>query len=354
LAQCRISDVAIRGVVCVVPGAPHDIEEFGDAFDPHEVEKIKKTVGLSSVHRVRAGQTTGDLAIEAANILIADMAWERDSIDGIILVTQTPDYTCPATACVVHGKLGLKTGAFAFDVNQGCSGYVYGLWLAVQTVSSGAAKRMILLGGDTPSRFISPLDKSVAMLFGDAGTATALEFEPLAPPLSFVLGSDGTGYENLFIPAGGFRSRPSVQSFERAVGIDGNLRSPMDLYMEGLAIFNFTLQRVPTLVKETLQFHGWEIPDVDGFLFHQANGFILKTLANKLPLDRVPTNISKYGNSSVSSIPLLLADDWSKRVQSEQPQNLLLSGFGIGYSWAAAAITISNLKTAKVVQAQEP
>ncbi len=355
MARCRISNVAIRGVVCAVPGEPHNVEEFGGAFDPGEVQKIKATVGLREVYRVQSGQTAGDLCTEAANALLDDLGWAKDSVDGLIVITQCPDYVCPATACAIHGKLGLSPSTFAYDVNLGCSGYVYGLWMASQAVASGVAKRVLLLAGDTLSRVLSPEDKSVAMLFGDAGTATALEFDASASVMSYVLGSDGAGYENLIIPAGGFRMRPINEAFVRTKGKDGAVRSPMDLYMDGFAIFNFTLQRVGPLVKDTLALHGWVTEQVDGFLFHQANGFMLNTLMRKLklPVDRVPINIGKYGNTSISSIPLLLADDFSARLRGDAPQHLLLAAFGIGYSWAAMAGALFGVKTAKVISVEE-
>jgi 3-oxoacyl-[acyl-carrier-protein] synthase-3 len=354
MAQCRISNAAIRGVVCAVPGEPHNVEEFGGAFDPVEVQKIKGAVGLRQVYRVQPNQTAGDLCTEAANALLDDLEWDRDSVDGLIMVTQCPDYVCPATACVVHGKLGLSPSTFAYDVNLGCSGYVYGLWMASQAVASGTAKRVLLLAGDTLSRVLSPDDKSVAMLFGDAGTATALEFDTSASIMSYIMGSDGAGYESLIIPAGGFRKRPTPETFVRSKGEDGAMRSPMDLYMDGLSIFNFTLQHVGPLVRDTLSLHGWKTEQVDGFLFHQANGFMLKTLMKKLklPADRIPINIGKYGNTSVSSIPLLLADDFSARLGGDTPQHLLLAAFGIGYSWAAVATTLSGLKVARVISSQ--
>jgi len=271
------------------------------------------------------------------------------------MVTQSPDYFCPATACVAHAKLGLSTSCFAYDVNIGCSGYVYGIWMAVQAIASGSADRVILLAGDTSSRTLSPEDKSVAMLFGDAGTATAFERCPEASPISFTLCTDGTGYQNLIVPAGAFRMRPSPEAYLRVKGDDGNVRSPMDLYMDGLAIFNFTLQRVAPLVCDTLKLHGWTIDEVSSFVFHQANGFILKALAKKmrLPQDKVPINIGSYGNTSLSSIPLVLADLLSEEICSDRPQNLLLAGFGVGYSWAAAALSISGLSAAEVFRVQE-
>lgn len=355
MAKCVIRDVAVRGIVCAVPGEPIPVEHFGASFEPQEVEKIKAIVGLKQVFRVRDGQTAGDLCVEAAQRLLDELGWTRDSVGGVLMVTQSPDYFCPATACVAHSKLGLNASCFAYDVNLGCSGYVYGMWMAAQAIASGTAGRILLLAGDTSSRTLSPEDKSVAMLFGDAGTATALELDPGASPLSFVLGTDGSGYQNLMVPAGAYRMRATPEAYVRTKGVDGNVRSPMDLYMDGLSIFNFTLQRVAPLVRETLELQGWDAADVDAFVFHQANTFMLKALAKKLkiPEDRVPINIGTYGNTSMSSIPLLLTDKLSEQICGSQPQNLVLAGFGIGYSWAAVAASLSGLKVAKVLKVKE-
>jgi 3-oxoacyl-[acyl-carrier-protein] synthase-3 len=247
--------------------------------------------------------------------------------------------------------LGLPDRCIAFDVGMGCSGYVYGLWMASQFVAAGTCKRFLLLAGDTPTQAISSEDKSVAMLFGDAGSATALEFDAAAPDMAFVLGTDGTGAQNLVIPAGGFRQRPHPSHHERVACDDGSRRSPLELQMDGLAIFNFTLKRVPALVRDTLAQAGWETADADAYLFHQANGFILGKIAKKLGLDpeRVPLNIDRYGNTSMASVPLLLVDDVADRVQSPEGARVLMAGFGVGYSWAGAALTLRGLESARLV-----
>ena len=353
MSATTIANVAVRGVVAAVPGEPVAVASLGAGFNPDDVERVSRTVGLREVYRAPAGQTAGDLCLRAAERLLESLGWERDSVGGVIMVTQTPDHFLPATACVVHGRLGLPTTAFAFDVGMGCSGYVYGLWMASQFVANGAAARVLLLAGDTISHLLSPDDQAVAMLFGDAGSATALEFTPGAPPMHFVLGTDGRGSEDLAVPAGAFRVRPTAEHGVRVADASGNVRAPTDLYMDGLAIFNFTLQRVPAMVEATLERSGWRREDVDAFLFHQANGFILGKIAKKLqlPLDRVPVNIGTYGNTSLTSIPLLLADDVRDSVMGAEPRRLVLAGFGVGYSWAGAALTVGGLAEACVIRA---
>jgi 3-oxoacyl-[acyl-carrier-protein] synthase III len=345
----KIPGVAVRGVVCTVPGQPLAVQSLGSSFDPTEAEKVARTVGLRELYRVEPGTTAGDLCTQAARILLEELGWEPASVDGIIFVSQTPDHFLPATACVVHGALGLPDTAFAFDVGMGCSGYVYGLWMASQFVAGGA-RRVLMLAGDTVSRIISPEDKSVAMLFGDAGSATAVETDPSADPAVFTLGTDGQGSRNLIVPGGAFR-KPTESGWVREDDGTGNRRGPADLYMDGLAIFNFTLQRVPALVQSALAGRGWSKEDPDAFVFHQANGFILGKLAKKmaLPADRVPINIDRYGNTSLASIPLLLADDLGERLRAG-PMRAVLAGFGVGYSWAGAALTLGPMAVARVCQ----
>ncbi len=351
MAKTQIRGVAIRGVVCAVPGEPVKVADIGRHFGDSDVEKIAKTVGLDQVHRVAPGQTAGDLASAAAEQLLADLGWEKDSIDGVIMVTQTPDHLCPATAGIAQHRLGLPSTCLAFDVNQGCSGYVYGLYIGSNLVASGGCRRFLLLAGDTSSLGISSEDRSVAMLFGDAGSATAIEVDAEAPPISFVLGTDGSGAQNLIAPVGGWRQRPTPEALLRVEAEDGNRRAPYELYMDGLAIFNFTLQRVPPLVRDVLALHGWTADQVKSYLFHQANGFILGMMGKKLKLapGQVPVNIQRYGNTSMSSIPLLLADDLSESVTGDAPVPVVMAGFGIGYSWAAAAVEL-KLQVSRVIR----
>lgn len=353
MASTQLSRVAVRGVVGAVPGDPRPVRDFAGTFDGAEVDRMVAAVGLEVVHRAPPGQTAGDLCLGAAERLLAELGWARESVDGVVLVTQTPDHVLPATACVVHGQLGLPNTAFAFDVGLGCSGYVYGLWLAAQFVANGSARRVLLLAGDTVSHLLSPEDQSVAMLFGDAGSATAVEYDEGAEPMFFSLGTDGTGARDLVVPAGGFRQRGDGLGVRAG---DANARrAPSELYMDGLAVFNFTLARVPRLVDDVLALSGWPRESVDAYLFHQANGFILGKIARKLKLSsaQVPANIGRYGNTSVASIPLLLADGEagvSERVAGGAPTRLVLAGFGVGLSWAGAALTTHGLGCARVVR----
>lgn len=346
----RITGVALRGIVCTVPGEPIPVECIGEHLKNEDVQKISKTTGVKQLYRAGEHQTAGDLCLAAAEKLISELCWAPETIDGVIMVTQTPDYFLPATACVIHGKLGLPDTCIAFDISLGCSGYIYGLCLASQMVANRVCRRLLLLAGDTIGKAVSPYDQSVATLFGDAGSATALEAVNEDDPWSFVMGTDGQGYQSLILPAGGWRLRATPETWVRVDCADGTLRAPTDLLMDGLEVFSFSVKRVPPLIKDVLRVQGWDISTLDALLLHQANTFVINTIAKKLGLDesRVPVNLDRYGNTSMASIPLLLADDMRLMISRSEPSKLVLAGFGVGFSWAAAALTLGGINTALV------
>jgi len=348
--KTTIQQVAIRGVIGAVPGDPIPISLLPSKLTAEELQKLHDVVGLETVYRSLSGQTSGDLCVAAARRLLTELEWTPETIDAVFMVTQTPDHFLPATACIAHRQLGLKTDCLAFDIGLGCSGYVYGLWTASQFIATGSCKRVLLLAGDTISRLLSPADASVSVLFGDAGSATTLEFDSAASPIAFVGGSDGSGAGDIIVPAGAFRL-PAKEANSRVA--KGECRSLADLYMDGMSVFNFVLKRVPSLIRDVQAERHWELEDVDLYLMHQANAFILKTLAKRLKIaERLPLNIDKFGNTSVASIPLLIADVARDRVGKGRKAKTVMAGFGVGYSWAAAATEIGNLNIARVIQVE--
>ena len=327
-----ISDaLRVAGVVACIPKRRIDNAFFAAQFGEAAVNDVVKMIGVESRYWVDDATTTADLCHEAANNLIDRLNWSRESIDGIVFVTQTPDYRLPATACALQARLGLSSSCAAFDVNLGCSGYVYGLWLASALLKSGC-NRILLLVGDTSSKLIDMGDRSTAMLFGDAGTATAIEIGTESNRASFVLGTDGKGERNLIVPQGGYRPWK---------GDDPRLRdkNPTCVFMDGGEIFNFSLRAVPGLIQDALTLHGTERESVDAFLLHQANLFMLKHIGKKakIPAEKMPINIDAYGNTSSASIPLLLTTHCKQRM-SAGSSRYLLAGFGVGYSWGAAIL----------------
>ena len=338
----KVSGVALKGVVCAVPGEPIGNDKFAKVFGEKAVGEIIKMIGVQTRYWAAPNQTTADLCFVAAERLLARLEWSADSIDALIFVTQTPDHFLPASACLLHARLGLATDCQAIDVNLGCSGYVYGLWLASSLVQSGC-NRVLLLAGDTISRLIDPTDRGTAVLFGDAGSATAIEADQTAGSVYFRLGTDGAGALALRVPEGGFRSADP----DRPVTLD-----PRRLHMDGGEVFAFTLRVVPALIQNILDDAGLGPGAVDTYLLHQANQFMIKHIGKRIGADapRLPINIQRYGNTSSATLPLLLADDMAARLQGTAAR-LLLAGFGVGLSWGAMLGDIGPLHCAEVVSA---
>lgn len=331
----RVDGVALRGVVSAVPGAPVLNDTFDARFGADAVAEVAKMTGVEARHFAADGQTATDLCLASARRLIEALDWAPETVDGLIFVSQTPDQRMPAGALILHGALGLSSNCVAFDVGLGCSGYVYGLWLASVMVQSGR-RRVILCAGDISSRFLGPDDRGTAMLFGDAGTATALEASADAAPMHFVLGSDGGGADAIVVRGGGFRDPSAGERLE----------------MKGPEVFAFTLRVVPQLVRDAAEAAGVELEAVDAFAFHQANRFIIQNLTRKLklPPEVAPVNIDRFGNTSMSSIPLLMTTDLSARLTGERTR-LLAAGFGVGLSWGAAVLDLQPLAVAETLAA---
>lgn len=344
MSKVRLDNVRLKGVASAVPAQVRTLEDDKKIFDEAEVNKISASTGVTRRHIVSPGVCTSDLCLAAAEHLLAGSGWGNGSIDVLVFVSQTPDYVLPATSCSLHSRLKLSKNCAAFDVNLGCSGYIYGLWLASSLLASGGGKRALVLVGDTSSRLASSADRSVALLFGDAGTATILELDTAAPPLHFVLGTDGTGQDNLIVPAGAFRNQHSEVTSIRRERENGNFRSDEELHMNGAEIFAFTLNEVPGMINSVLEEAGWDKTEVDAFVMHQANKFMLEHLAKrmKLPAEKVILTMGEYGNTSSASIPLSMTHALSGRL-AQGEMRLVLAGFGVGYSWGALAVTAANL-----------
>ena len=337
-----IAQMAIRGMVSAVPGRCISNAAFEPQFGAAAVADIAKMTGVQSRRHTNSQQTAADLCQAAANTLLDELGWERQSVDAVIFISQTPDYRLPASACQLQHQLGLRPSCAAFDVNLGCSGYVYGLWLAGKLLDGVALRRVLLLVGDTISKIVNPADRATALLFGDAGSATALEFDAAAPMSHFVLGSDGAGARNLIIPQGG--ARVYLDDDARLAAAD-----PRCLYMDGAEVFNFTLSHVAPLVTQLLAFAGVSKEAVDLFAFHQANSFMLRHIIKKLKLDplKAPLNMERYGNTSCASIPLLITD---AATACRWDGQVAMIGFGVGYSWAAALLNLGSMQVNALIE----
>tara|TARA_Y100000768_G_scaffold386846_1_gene376281 strand:+ start:7508 stop:8578 length:1071 start_codon:yes stop_codon:yes gene_type:complete len=352
VGMSSFQNVKISAVATTVPSKvmciDDEIEQYGGS--ENQIKRIKKSIGLDKRHVVEKGQTTLDLAVHSAKGLIDGEKLSKEDIDGLIFVTQTPDHQQPSNAAIAHGKLGLSNHVSSFDINLGCSGYVYGLWMAHMMISSGGHKKVLLLAGDTLSQTVNSRDRATAPLFGDAGSATLVEFDSEFKPASyFSLHTDGSGYESIIVPSGGARSPLDESSSEETCDENGNWKSPKDLHMNGGEVFNFAIKVEPAAVTEIIDYAKLSIDEIDYFIFHQANKYIISNIARrrKLPMEKVPLEtVSKYGNQSSASIPCTINDALNS--PEGVSSKLLLSGFGVGLSWASAIIDFKNVKVSKV------
>jgi 3-oxoacyl-[acyl-carrier-protein] synthase-3 len=344
-----VRGVAIRGIASAVPENVVTLEDSLQAVGD-SARTTAEVTGIFQRHVTSANICASDLCFAAAERLLSELQWERDSIDHLVFVTQYPDYFLPANSCLLHGRLALSKSCACLDINLGCSGYVYGLSVASALLSTASSGRCLLLVGDTPSKTASAQDKSVSMLFGDAGTATALESDSSAPPMYFHLGSDGKGYRHLIVPAGGFRRPCTTDTKVRIEREAGNWRSEEELFMDGPEIFAFTMREVPPLIRAILETAGWSVDSTDAFVFHQANRFMIQYLQKKLrlPTEKVPITLGEYGNTSCASIPLAINTGLRSKVMSGQ-QQLVMAGFGVGLSWGAAAVTCGPVLVPDVI-----
>ncbi|HEX2746999.1 MAG TPA: ketoacyl-ACP synthase III [Verrucomicrobiales bacterium] len=308
-------------------------------FPGWSVEKIQSKTGIEERRIAGDEEFASDLAVQAAEKLFAG-GIARDSIDALLYCTQSPDYFLPTTACLLQDRLGLPTTIAALDFNLGCSGYIYGLGLARGLIQSGQAKRVLFLTAETYSKFIHPGDRSVRTLFGDAAAATLVEArESAGLDGPFVYGTDGSGAQNLIVPAGGIR-KPQAQNAEVITDDAGNQRTENHLYMNGPEIFNFTLRIVPATVESLLTKSGLALADIDLFVFHQANQYMLEHLRKRLgvPAEKFLVSMQKCGNTVSSTIPIALrmAQDAG---QLQDGMKIMLLGFGVGYSWGGTVMT---------------
>jgi 3-oxoacyl-[acyl-carrier-protein] synthase-3 len=338
-----VSGAAIVGVVSCLPKNQVSNAQFENQFGEAAVKNVVKMIGVQNRFWADEHTSTRDLCAHAGRRLLSQLDWPSTSVDALLFVSQTPDYRLPASACALQSDLELPPACIAFDINLGCSGYPYALWLGMTMVQTGAARRVLLAVGDTISKIVDPTDRSTALLFGDAGTVTAIEAAQEQEAF-FVLGTDGRGARNLIVPKGGFKD------YSKSGDLRLQEKASDCLYMDGGEIFNFTLKAVPALVSETIESSGIPMDNYDGFLFHQANMFMLKHLAKKakLPLDKTPINIDQFGNTSCASIPLLMTTCLQDRLKTESMQ-LAMFGFGVGYSWAGASLSVGSLKCVETI-----
>jgi 3-oxoacyl-[acyl-carrier-protein] synthase-3 len=334
--SARLKDIAV-----FLPDQVLTNPELAALYPEWPAEKILDKTGINERRIAAENQTAGDLANEAALKLFAQGQITAQDVDFIILCTQAPDYVLPTTACVLQDRLGVSRQAGALDINLGCSGFVYGLSLAKGLIETGAARCVLLLTADTYSKYIHPMDKSVRTLFGDAAAATAIvateeEGESIGP---FVFGTDGSGAKNLIVEAGMYRVPKSTETSIERTDDSGNVRSRDNLFMNGAEVMAFSLKEVPKAADSLLLKAGKSKEDIDFFVLHQANKFMLEALRKKLkvPPEKLPILVDDCGNTVSSTIPIALFK-LRQLGRLKAGHQLMLIGFGVGYSWAACLL----------------
>lgn len=313
-------------------------EEISRRFPEWTVDKIALKIGIKERHIAAVHEFASDLAIKAAEKLFVENRIEKSSVDFILYCTQSPDYFLPTTACIIQDKLELPKSIGALDFNLGCSGFVYGLSLAKGLVVSGTAQNVLLLTSETYSKFIHPKDKSNQTIFGDAAAATLISADSTGFKIGdFIFGTDGSGAENLIVRNGGLKNLH--QKGEDVLGEDGFVRNDSNLFMNGNAIFQFTVNSIPSLVQQTLVRNQLVPSDIDLYIFHQANKYMLDFIRKKIGIqeDKFFYFLEGCGNTVSSTIPIALKAAINQgRIVKEN--KLLLAGFGVGYSWAGCVL----------------
>ena len=327
----------IKGISTYLPEQVLTNEELVAEFPEWTVDKVAAKVGILSRHIAASNETAGDMAVKAAEALFFEYDMDRNAVDFILLCTQSPDYPLPTTACLVQDQLKIPTTCGALDFNLGCSGYVYGLSLAKGLIESGTAKNVLFLTSEMYTKQLHPEDKGNRTIFGDAATATLVSADGFAEIGNFCLGTDGSGAENLILRTGG---RRNPELLPETVAEDGSPVYPNHIQMNGAEVFNFTLTMVPPLVEGTLKNNGLENEQINLYVFHQANKFMLNTLRKLCRVDpgRFYYCMEDVGNTVSNSIPIALKraqDDASINAESK----VLIAGFGVGYSWGGCVLS---------------
>lgn len=316
----------IKHISTYIPGKVISNEEISAKFPDWESDKILEKIGIRNRNITDNDEFTSDIAVKALNKLVEEYSIDKSEIDYLIVCTQSPDYFLPATACLVQSQAGLNTSCGAIDINQGCSGYIYGLSLASALVDAKMMKNVVLVTAETYSKHIHEDDKGNISLFGDAATATLISDDGDFEILKFSVGTDGEGAKNLIVKNGAVRNQKT----------DDKEDKDNYLHMNGPKIFDFTSKAIPGLVKENLEKNGFEKSDIDTFIFHQANTFMLDFLRKRIniPQENFVIDMLDYGNTVSSTIPIAFKNSMTERAL----KNIMLVGFGVGYSWGAVCL----------------
>jgi 3-oxoacyl-[acyl-carrier-protein] synthase-3 len=350
----KFNNKKITGILSVVPKNVVRFEEEIDNynFSRKQSIRLKKIMGYDE-HRIANGNVCiSDLCVFGLNYLFAEDLLKKEEIDALILITVTPDYISPPTSNVIQGKLNLGHDIICMDINQGCTGYLVGLFQAFSLLKCEEINKVILLNADVMSKKASKRDRSYFPLVGDAASITIVEKDVNHSSIIGNIKMDGTRYDDIIIPAGGLKMPSTDTTAEIKLGNDNNYRSQNDVVMDGDAIFNFVQQEIPIMVDDLLEKAKTTKDKVDYFMFHQPNKFILERLADKMEIsyDKMPNNIvGKFGNSNGVTIPLNLNYNLGEKLINYS-YDICLAGFGVGMAWSSMLLQIGNLKFSKIIE----
>lgn len=351
MAFIEVTNISIKGLsACVPKNIVDNAEDYPKKWVGYE--NFVSATGIAKHRNSPDDICSSDLCLNAAEQLIAELGWEKKDIDALVFVSQTPDfYNVPATSCLLQERLGLSSNCYTLDIALGCSGWVYAMSVISSLMQGGSIKKGLLLAGDTPTKFCSKDDKSTFPLFGDAGTATALEYSEGAEPIRFALQTDGSGYKAIIVNAGGYRVPVSKDSLEMKEHGEGKMRCDLNVEMDGEDVFMFGISKAPKVIKSLAEQYSIDLNTIDFFTFHQANLFMNEKIRNKLKIDaaKVPYSIQEYGNTSCASIPLTLVDRCAEQLKSGRIQHIAC-GFGVGLSWGALNFVTDSIVVPKIIE----
>lgn len=352
MAILKFNNVGITALSAAVPKCVIDNYKYDlDIWPKDEVKKVVDKVGVTERRFADEHTCSSDLCFAAAEKLIADNQIDRNEIDLVVFLSQTPDYRMPATSILLQDRLGLPMSTMAFDISLGCSGFISALSIVYSMMQNKGFRKALLLDGETRSKVYSRKDRHEAFIFGDAGVAALIERDEKFGKSHFSLNSDGSRGNLIMIPGGGYRNMSSAETLmEKVVDEYGNVRTDENGYMNGADVFNFVIVEVPKDIKRLMKATGEDIQKMDYYVFHQANAFINNHIAKKMRLDmeRIPQTIQKYGNTSSVSVPLTIVSELKDKMQGEK--KLMLNAFGVGLAWATAIVPFVDCKISEIVE----
>ena len=351
MALLQFRNTGVTGLAAAVPKTVVHNYEYTQYFSAKQVKEVVDKVGIKERRFADAKTCSSDLCFAAAEKLIHEMEIDKREIDLLVFVSQTPDYRMPATSLLLQDRLGLSNHTIAFDINLGCSGFIYGLSVVYGFMRHPNIRKALLLDGETRSKVYSPKDRKTAFLFGDGGVAALIEQNEKFGDSFFSMNSDGSREHLIKINAGGYRNPSSSETLkEKVVDEFGNIRNEEQGYMNGGDVFNFVIREIPKDFKKIIEFSGIDKGKIDFFIFHQANDFMNGYLVKKLKIDptKAPSTIAKFGNTSSVSLPLTIVSELKDKLKDRK--QLFLSAFGVGMTWASAILTVENCIIPNIVE----